>query len=182
MLEAEDKIRGFTLGEVLVGATIIVLISSVVLLSVSEARKKARDDRRTADLSQVQLALRLYKEANGKYPGAGDVTSPFSVGVDLGKGGTIDALLKPYIENVPHDPLGADNHDYRYAYQSSKTCRIDGELHEVVVIFAKKTETGDGNWPDVCGGFYENSFTRDFSPQPETYAIILEDLGPAATP
>lgn len=59
--------RGFTLIEIVIVVGIIAIISSVVLVSVNEARKKARDNQRVSDLAQLQLALRMYFDANGTY-------------------------------------------------------------------------------------------------------------------
>lgn len=61
--------QGFTLIELLVVISIISLLSSVVLTSVNSARSKARDARRVADFKQIELALELYFDKYGVYPG-----------------------------------------------------------------------------------------------------------------
>lgn len=63
------KTRGFTLIELLVVIAIIGVLSSVVLASVNSARTKGSDARVKADFSSIQLALQLYYDKNGAFPG-----------------------------------------------------------------------------------------------------------------
>ena len=87
--------KGFTLIELLVVIGIIGILSSVVLASLSNARKKARDGRRITDIKQLQLALEFYYDANQTYPTA------------------LSALTAPgYIPTIPKDP--GTNNNYAY--------------------------------------------------------------------
>jgi prepilin-type N-terminal cleavage/methylation domain-containing protein len=60
--------RGFTLLEVLVVIAIIGLLSSVVLAAFTDARMKARNAKRLADMDQIYKALYLYQETYGCLP------------------------------------------------------------------------------------------------------------------
>ena len=60
--------RGFTLIELLVVIAIIGLLASVVVVSLSGSRAKARDSQRIQNLSATWKALELYKTTNGRYP------------------------------------------------------------------------------------------------------------------
>ncbi len=56
--------KGFTLIELLVVIAIIGLLSTLAVVSLNNARSKARDARRTADLKTIQSALELSKGDN----------------------------------------------------------------------------------------------------------------------
>ena len=99
--------KGFTLIELLVVIAIIGMLSSVVLSSLNNARKKARDARRLGDLKQLQAALELYYSDNTAYP---ESTTQASVVTAL------DDLAPAYIASVPNDPLGGS---YNYVYKST---------------------------------------------------------------
>jgi type II secretory pathway pseudopilin PulG len=66
--------RGLTLLEVVIVAGMVAVVAMVVFTNVSEARKRSRDVQRVADLSQLQIALKLYNDAYGTYKvdGAGE--------------------------------------------------------------------------------------------------------------
>jgi prepilin-type N-terminal cleavage/methylation domain-containing protein len=61
--------RGFTLIELLVVIAIIGLLSTIIAAPIQNARKKAKDAKKLAELSAVRLALDQYAEGNnGNYP------------------------------------------------------------------------------------------------------------------
>lgn len=97
--------KGFTLIELLVVIAIIGILASIVLVSLNTARSKARDTRRAADLSQVQLALEMYFDSSGAYP-AGAADGAFSALAALVSGNYMPAL--------PQDPQNTGALIYRY--------------------------------------------------------------------
>lgn len=71
MKKSIQFIRGFTLIEILVVVAIISLLSMVVFASFNEARKRARDSVRIADLEQAKAAMFIYAIANKTFRVAG---------------------------------------------------------------------------------------------------------------
>ena len=59
------KSEGFALVELLVVLSIIGVLSGMVLVSVSEAKEKARDSKRVQQIGEINKAIELYKSDNG---------------------------------------------------------------------------------------------------------------------
>jgi len=62
------KQKGFTLIELLVVIAIIGLLSTLAVVALNNARQKARDAKRVADVKQMQTALELYFNDQNSYP------------------------------------------------------------------------------------------------------------------
>lgn len=60
--------NGFTLIEILVVSTIVVVISAIGLVSYSGAQVSARDAQRKQDLDNTRTILLLYRSENGQFP------------------------------------------------------------------------------------------------------------------
>ncbi len=104
------KNKGFTLVELIVVVAIIVIIASVVLASLGEARRKARDTARVQGVLQLQRALQIYFSTSGSFP-AGDESA-------------LSAALTPiYIGSIPADPLGGST---AYQYQALTSPTLGG--------------------------------------------------------
>ncbi len=98
--------QGFTLIELLVVVAIIGLLSSVVLVSLNSARKKARNAKRVADMRQIQSALELYYSDNNSYPNNGLTwADECADGGSLTPGAVIPGLVPTYMAKFPSDPL-----------------------------------------------------------------------------
>lgn len=141
------KNRGFTLVEMLFVVAIIALLASAVIFSVQAGKKKARDTQRVSDLSQLQIAMRLYKDFNDEYP-TEDLTES-----------ELNTTLGVYLGGEARDPkTGSAGYGYVYDANSSD---CGGPI-----LYAETTETGKlGNWVTAgCAGS---------EPGTDTYVIKL---------
>ncbi len=87
-----NKKKAFTLVELLVVIAIIGLLATLSVLSLNNARAKARDAKRVADVKQIMTALELYFNDSQEY------TSTVTPGGTIASGSTI------YMNVVPAPP------------------------------------------------------------------------------
>ena len=94
------KNKGFTLIELLVVIAILGLLATIVAVSLTSARARARDARRVSDIRQIELALELYYAAFQEYP----TSTPF------------DSLRTNGYLNMAENPTDpSTGHEYCYA-------------------------------------------------------------------
>jgi prepilin-type N-terminal cleavage/methylation domain-containing protein len=98
--------KGFTLVELLVVIAIIGLLSTMAMVSLSEAKTKARDTKRVADIGAVQRAIELtFVEERDYTKVFGDAcVQPGSVIADC------DGAITEFLTGLAriHDPNGSD--------------------------------------------------------------------------
>lgn len=131
------KQQAFTMIELLVSATIIILLTAVGLVSFNQAGISSRNAKRKADLETMRQALTLYKQDNTYYSTttsinfAGLVTSLY----------TGEYLSEPVMEDPKNNAT--------YAYQAvcttasgtncvkvtlSATLEPDAEVYEIIAL------------------------------------------------
>lgn len=136
---------GFTLVELLIVLSIISLLSSVVLASLSTARRSARDAQRITELREMQTALELYSiDNNGRYPdgdgaGAGGWDTP-------GNGTFISPLvLGGHLSAHLQDPVVNDDAgNLRYFRFPAGTAGCDAARGAFYVLGVADMETSEG--------------------------------------
>jgi prepilin-type N-terminal cleavage/methylation domain-containing protein len=121
------KSKGFTLIELLVVIAIIGLLASIVLMTLSRARLRARDAQRIEEVKQLYNAAETYEIdhpgylpwcGTPGYPGGCDITSfgGTDVLVDSSLDGQFMTFLQPkYMAQLPVDPINVFPYQYFYA-------------------------------------------------------------------
>ena len=148
--------KGFTLIELLVVIAIIGLLSSIVLASLNNARKKARDARRLSDMRQILLALEMYYDSHNRYPSiSGDSCCD---GWDQGPCGDdpfIGALENAgLMSKVPTDPSGGSGtgcYGYAYYRYNAGSDGCDASRGAFFVLGVRDMETSGRPHPDSPG-------------------------------
>lgn len=103
-LLTKKNISSFTIIEILVVITIIILLAGVGAISYAALNKNARDGRRKTDLENLKAALEMYRSNVGTY-----VTTTWS---------NLSVLTgtPKYIQSLPADPKSPS---YSYNYSSA---------------------------------------------------------------
>lgn len=94
--------KGFTLIELLVVIAIISTLAVIVIVSLNQARVRARDSRRLGDFVKIMSALELYYDQyNNTYPIAytSDEAANFATMIDL-------LRTTGFLGSYPFDPFG----------------------------------------------------------------------------
>ena len=154
------KARGFTLIELLVVISIIGILSSLAVVSLNDARLKARDAKRKADIVQMRVAISIYYDDYDEYPICGNwdaEEADYGASHEDGSScynNTLDAALisgsKPYMSELPKDPKNVNNdpavsNTYLYRYVSTS----NGDQFALVY----ETEDTTDNSPKVVRGW-----------------------------
>ncbi len=136
-----QKQKGFTLIELLLVVSTIGLLSSIIFVSLSNARRNARDVKRLTDIRAIQTALSLYYQDNGRFPVSGYAGQPITPDDSWTNSNNVTSwnnlytMLQPYITRLPHDPTETstgwpgDSSGYSYSYYSqSYGCSTDWHM------------------------------------------------------
>jgi len=140
-----ERIKGFTLVELLVVMSIIAVLMGMALVSVRGSRLVARDSQRKTELEEIRSALEVYRSDNGVYP---DVSGFAEV--------ALTELINPsppgsagYLGEIPLDPIDPT---YRYRYFTAD----NGVTYALCAYLEAGDEAVSG-----CGGGTNNCGTGD---------------------
>lgn len=114
--------KGFTLIDLLVSISIIVVLSSTIYLSINIANSRSREVVRRSDLVQLKNALETYFAEYNAYPSTGGAWWGVSVNggsrTTSGPNAYIPGLTPDYITVLPTDPSGVTTGWSGYQYRS----------------------------------------------------------------
>lgn len=140
-----NKNKGFTLVELLVVISIIGILSTVIGVNYTNAKKITRDAKRKADLENVAAAFEMYYSEYKKYP-----ECPYdNASLVLNESG--------YLTTIPKDPL--NNSEYAYECVSDpdkgwfgiytrleKPTKNDPTLDINAIVSGDNVRQGDGTY------------------------------------
>ncbi len=112
----KQKKRAFTLIELLVVIAIIGILATLAVVALQQARSRARDSKRMADMKQLQTAMELFFNENGRYP----TTDEWNSGAI-----TSSSSGETFMYSIPFAPAPADgdcleaSNTYVYTPQNS---------------------------------------------------------------
>jgi prepilin-type N-terminal cleavage/methylation domain-containing protein len=104
ILRPAPRIGGFTLVELLVVVSLILILAMFLFMAYQGQIDKARDARRKSDLDKLKIALENYASDYSCYPDEADVVCN-------------SVALAPYIDKVPCDPSN-ETDSYKYVRPS----------------------------------------------------------------
>ncbi|NMB83758.1 type II secretion system protein [Candidatus Roizmanbacteria bacterium] len=138
--------EGFTLIEILVVATIIVLLATGTTISYSGFSKQSRDSKRKADLEQIRSAIEMYRSnnTNNSYP---------ATAMNCSSSGGITEGTNTYLSTIPKDPK-CTTQSYYYSPVDSAGGACDGSASDPCVNYtlgAKLENGGTDCATNSCG-------------------------------
>lgn len=127
----KNGVRGFTLIELLVVIAIIGLLSTIIAAPIQNARKKARDAKKIAELKAMQLALEQYAESNsGNYPATLSVLSPAYMPLLPTFAASTTSSQRDAFGYVSYDALAAGGATSTFAYHLGAKLEVYGPALE----------------------------------------------------
>jgi len=98
---------GFTIVELLVAITVMVIIAGIVTLTYSGVQRNSRDSVRESTIFTITQALEKYYDKNGEYPSVRSVANNYAGNT----GSTVAALLgvEPSVLVLPLTPSATTN-------------------------------------------------------------------------
>lgn len=104
---------GFTLIEVVVVIGIIAILTTIAYASLTQIRAKSRDQKRVADVHEIQLALEYFFNKNGQYPEMIWPATPTEESVSL----------KSFLGSEPKAPTSGEIYSYIPIKETSEATR-----------------------------------------------------------
>lgn len=117
-----NKPKGFSLIELLVVIAIIGLLSTMAVVSLNNARQKARDARRQGDLKSLQTAIEMYKTQQ-----ASNDTPPLNTSTAV-TWADLSTALAGLLTSAPTDPNNTGIYTYVYCRDTAANNTNNGYI------------------------------------------------------
>jgi prepilin-type N-terminal cleavage/methylation domain-containing protein len=151
--------RGFTLIELLMVIGIIAILSSIVGAGYSSAKQKSRDAARISNVTQVELALEAYFQAQPRQPSSAKVYPT-----------NLSDLVPTYISELPKDPsTGAPLYSYIKYVNAGDTDNngkqyclgvvLENQTHEAIAKNTQKCASDTDSWCTLTYATYGTAGT-----------------------
>ncbi|MCX6716818.1 MAG: type II secretion system protein [Candidatus Taylorbacteria bacterium] len=178
--------KGFTLIELLVVIAIIALLSATLLTSMTAAKAKGQDGRRSKDLIQLRNALEIFaSKNNGLYPSrpynsrGGSANLPYTVDCNTGAAKNWDVAFLNYVGVIPVDPTNDSTHCYVYVPNSNYKGGGFYVLNESISNPAiQVTVVGSPDYATYADGIPKGYLVSDLLP---SGSVIVLGTGESAT-
>ena len=122
-----NKKQAFTLIELLVVIAIIGILATLAVVSLQNARSRARDSKRIADVRQMQTALELYFNDWNAYPTSSSIATTIASGTSI------------YMATVPTAPTPVDGTCVAASNTYTYTQRTSGSSYTVSFCLGAQT-------------------------------------------
>ncbi len=135
-----NSVLGFTLIELLAVIAVIGILATVVATNLNQSSATSRDAKRKADLRNLQNAVEIYKNREGRYPAGCKGANQWSgqIGTDYACTGTeeyILGLVPQYIDSLPIDKkLNGANSGYVYVTNT------EGSVYKIMAMNTVESE------------------------------------------
>lgn len=110
LFSAQPK-KGFSLIELLVVVSIMIILITMAVSSYSGFQKKSRDAKRQTDLKIIQSALEQYHTDQSYYASSSAMVTATTSGLKF--------FSKTYLRVYPKDPKADSDASFKYLYEAS---------------------------------------------------------------
>lgn len=158
--------RAFTPIELVLLLAAVLFFASLLFAFLSSSWRDARDEKRIEDIRRISLALKEYYRDHRSFPRESDGANG-----NLEENKTLQALLAPYLSELPRDPAGPDSRTYFYYYDGAHRC---GDNLYAAVFARQMDNAKHANYKavaeDLCDGILDDEGRGGVI---ESYTIIL---------
>lgn len=148
----QNSFAGYTLIELLIVVSIVVILAVGVLTSLNPLAQifKGYDTRRKNDLAQLKIAYENYYSDHDCYP-------PASVLTQCGKD-----VLKPYLNSIPCDPNSGKPYTV-HLIPANSTCPQQYAIYAPLISFFDKLGNSIAKCPNTYAVYSSNMLNVDIA-------------------